>query len=295
MDPALVAAFDLQAYLRRIGLQDAAPGDLVADDLSTLQRLMAAQSRMIPFENLNVVVGQTVSMAPADVERKLVGSMRGGYCFEVNTLLRLALLSLGFARVEPTLCRVRWNKPPDEIIAPSHVFLRVWCSDGKRYLADVGFSGVNVPAPVALDTEEPQQLGQLRVVPFHKAGCTASLERLDSQGVWRSCYVFDPDFDTVPADMELCNWGACTLPTARFTKELFAHIFAGEQHTEAHFVRERASAWNKNGDASCCGDGIAFMVASVGDNAGRQARPRTCAPSPRNIVARCARVGLRVG
>jgi N-hydroxyarylamine O-acetyltransferase len=244
MDPAAVAAFDLQAYLRRIGLQDAAPGDLTADDLGTLQRLMAAQSLVIPFENLNVVVGQTVSMAPADVERKLVGSMRGGYCFEVNTLLRLALLSLGFTRVEPTLCRVRWNKPPDEFIAPSHVFLRVWCSDGQRYLADLGFAGLNVPAPVLLDSEEPQRLcdgGMLRVVPFHHkgAGCTTALERLDSQGVWRACYVFDPDLDTVPADLELCNWGACTMPTARFTQCLFAHIFAGEKHGETRFVRAR--------------------------------------------------------
>lgn len=239
MDPDVVAAFDLPAYLRRVGLQDATTRDLAADDRATLERVMVAQSRAIPFENLNTVVGHTVSMAPADVEAKLVGSLRGGYCFEVNTLLRLALLSLGFTRVEPTLCRIRWNKADDDIPAPSHVVLRVWCSDGARYLADVGFAGPGAHAPIRLDSEEAQQLsdGLFRIAPFEKAGCTVALERCDHEGVWKACYSFDPDIRAESADLLLCNWGACTLPGARFTTQLFAHISTEDA---THYVRARA-------------------------------------------------------
>lgn len=228
-------SFDLAAYLRRVGLADSA-AELIPDDVSTLARMMAAQARSIPFENLSVVVGLTVSMADADVERVLVGSSRGGYCFQLNTLMRLALKALGFTRVEPTLCRVRWNKPEDSMLAPSHMILRVWCSDGVRYLVDVGFAGPGAPVPVSLDTAEPQQLpdGVFRIGPFDRAGCTAALEKQDSEGIWRACYCFDPDVDTVPADLVLCNWGSCTLPGSRFTTQLFAHI---SLENETHYVR----------------------------------------------------------
>jgi arylamine N-acetyltransferase len=38
---------------------------------------MEGQSRAIPFENLDVVQRKVISMAPADVERKLVAEERG--------------------------------------------------------------------------------------------------------------------------------------------------------------------------------------------------------------------------
>ena len=100
--------FNLQAYLRRVGLSgDGGDGDgdaatLAAGELSTLTKLMHAQARAIPFENLNVVVGGTVSMSPADVQAKLVGSQRGGYCFEVS----LSTVSLILARPTTCACKV---------------------------------------------------------------------------------------------------------------------------------------------------------------------------------------------
>ena len=95
----------LPNYLNRIGLKHAP----LKADLSTLALVMAAHSRAIAFENIDVVRGKTISMARGDVEKKLVDDLRGGYCWEQNTLLSMALEEIGFD-VVPLLCRVRWNK-----------------------------------------------------------------------------------------------------------------------------------------------------------------------------------------
>lgn len=84
---------DLQAYFRRVGVS-LDPATLVPD-LATLSVLQEAHLRQISFENLDVVVGRRVSMAPADVWDKLVGRGRGGYCFEQNSLLGDVLTAAG--------------------------------------------------------------------------------------------------------------------------------------------------------------------------------------------------------
>ena len=82
----------LPNYLNRIGLKHAP----LKADLSTLALVMAAHSRAIAFENIDVVRGKTISMARGDVEKKLVDDLRGGYCWEQNTLLSMALEEIGF-------------------------------------------------------------------------------------------------------------------------------------------------------------------------------------------------------
>ncbi len=89
--------FPLDLYLQRLQLEhvDRRPC------LQLLQRLQEQHLRCIPFENIDVVLGQSVSMASSDVQGKLLGC-RGGYCFEQNTLMADALQMLGFT-VQPPL------------------------------------------------------------------------------------------------------------------------------------------------------------------------------------------------
>ena len=89
---------DFGAYLRRIGLDPA--------DEPTWQAVHRAHATTIPFENLDSHRGIPVSLEQADLERKLVSSRRGGYCFEHNLLLASALEHMGL-EVEPMLARVR--------------------------------------------------------------------------------------------------------------------------------------------------------------------------------------------
>ena len=127
--------FPLHLYLTKLQMQHVNP----RPSLQLLQRLQEQHLRCIPFENIDIVVGQRVSMALADVQHKLlqhdsaptppgeeagVSAGRGGYCFEHNTLMMAALRAIGFV-VEPLLARVRWNKDRDVQTTFTHMALRV--------------------------------------------------------------------------------------------------------------------------------------------------------------------------
>ena len=145
---------DLDAYLARIGLRGA-PG---------LAEVHRAHATSIPFENLDPHRGVPVSVAVEDIERKLVASRRGGYCFEHNLLLKAALEALG-AEVDVYLARVRLGSAPGEIRGRSHVVLRVR-ENGADWHADVGFGagGQLDPLPFGPGPEQVQSGWRFRVV-----------------------------------------------------------------------------------------------------------------------------------
>ena len=217
----------LAAYLARIGVS---AGRVPRPDLKSLALLMDAQSRAIAFENFDVVLGRRISMARPDVEQKLVHSRRGGYCWELNTLLEMALEELGFD-VSPLMCRVRWGKPDDSDepnTTFTHSAIKVRLEEGD-YLADVGFSGVNSSAPVALHaSSDVQELpeGRFRVVP--SVHPPFSVLQLLVKGEWRPLYEWR-DERAAAVDMECSNWFSCTYPTARFTNQLFTSRVIGEE------------------------------------------------------------------
>jgi len=226
-------SFPLAAYLSRLGLEPSLAADPPTPAL--LAQLMAAQSRAVPFENLDVVLRRPVSMHSSDVEGKLLGAAagaprRGGYCFEQNVLLRGALEALGFG-VEPLLCRVRWNKARGEETPFTHMALRVTLpgeGGAAAFLADVGFAGTNSLAPVPLD-------GAACVLPegtFRTAvGATApgyTTLQLEVRGEWRDLYMWRSGEAASAADLEASNFFAHAAPQARFTNELFAARVVGE-------------------------------------------------------------------
>ncbi|CAM5483373.1 M4 family metallopeptidase [Streptomyces canarius] len=92
--------YDLDAYLDRIGFK----GERRAD-LATLRGVHLAHALSLPFENLDPVRGTAPSLAPADLMAKMIHGRRGGYCYEHDILLRLALEALGF-RVAQLAARV---------------------------------------------------------------------------------------------------------------------------------------------------------------------------------------------
>ena len=218
---------NLANYMRRIGLSVQPKPDLV-----TLALVMAAHSRAIAFENCDVVLNRRISMARPDVESKLVDKDRGGYCWEQNTLLQMALEEIGYS-VTPLMCRVRWGKANDSEepnTTYTHFALKVDLDTGP-YLADVGFSGVNSMAPVALGSEEPQALpeGQFRVVPGTLPGLESFSElQLLVKGDWRGLYAWQ-NVRAPVVDQECSNWFSCTYPSARFTSQFFACRIIGDK------------------------------------------------------------------
>jgi N-hydroxyarylamine O-acetyltransferase len=137
---------DLDAYFDRIGYSG--PREPTLEVLRALHRLHPAA---IPFENIDVLLGHGIDISPAEVDAKLIGARRGGYCFEQNNLFERVLTALGF-QVEGPLGRVVWMAPPAAPTPPrTHRALKI-VLDGETWLADVGFGGAVLTACVISDT-----------------------------------------------------------------------------------------------------------------------------------------------
>ncbi len=196
---------DLEAYLARIGLTGR-PG---------LAAVHSAHVTSIPFENLDPRRGIPVSVAPADVERKLVHDRRGGYCFEQNLLLKAGLEALG-AEVDTLLARVRVGSSPSTPRPRTHLVLRVR-ADGEEWQADAGFGHGTLLEPIPFGPGGPyEQAGwEFRVV---EEGRDLVLQTMQD-GEWIDLYGFVPE--PVPfVDIETSNWFTSTHPHSPFVTGL---------------------------------------------------------------------------
>jgi len=218
---------DLDAYLARIGY--AGPREPA---FAVLSAIHARHARAIPFENLDVLLGRGISLDLAAVERKLVRQKRGGYCFEQNLLLAAALRALGF-QVTTLLARVRWKVPAGVPTPQTHMVLRV-ALDGHPWLADAGFGGLGLTAPIALDTEAEQ--GSAREPRRLVREGRHLLQQIRCTGEWQDVYRFTLD-EAAPIDFEVANWFTSTHPNSRFKQSLLVAL-AGPDRRYAIFNRE---------------------------------------------------------
>lgn len=205
------AEVDLAAYRARIGYHGA-----LVPTLETLARIVELHAATIPFEAIDVLLDRRVDLSPTAVDAKLLGGGRGGYCYEQNGLLKRVLEAIGFV-VEGLVARVIWMTPQDAAPRPAtHMVLRVWI-DGSGWLADVGFGSCVPPAPLRLDTREPQPTRHetFRLMPVEGELQLEALIADEWQPLYRLTGV--PQLDV---DYELANWYTSTHPSSRFRNRL---------------------------------------------------------------------------
>ncbi|MGF6552508.1 arylamine N-acetyltransferase family protein [Paraburkholderia youngii] len=205
---------NLESYFARIGYQG--PRAATLEVLRAIHRLHPAA---IPFENLNPLTRQPVRLELEAIERKLVTQKRGGYCFEQNILLANVLMQLGF-KVTPMLARVIWGREPGTISPRTHMVLRVDI-DGDEWIADVGFGGVTLTAPLRLTVglAQPIPLGTFRLA--NAGHDTVYLEVLAPDESWSR--VYHVDLRAVEwVDYEISNWYTSTSPDSKFVNNLLA-------------------------------------------------------------------------
>jgi N-hydroxyarylamine O-acetyltransferase len=139
-----------EGWLRRIGYD----GPL-APTLGTLRGLVAAHAMSIPFECIDPLLGRPPALDSESLRRKLIEDGRGGYCCEQNMLFRAGLQMLGF-QVTSLLARVIHGAAADAPRPATHMVLRVNLPEGP-FLADVGFGGMTLTAPLALTPDVLQE------------------------------------------------------------------------------------------------------------------------------------------
>jgi N-hydroxyarylamine O-acetyltransferase len=203
----------LPRYLARIGYRGP-----VAPTLEVLSALQAAHIAAIPFEAIDALTGAGIDIGSDAVDAKLIGQRRGGYCFEHNGLFLRVLQTIGFA-AEGLIGRVRWMLPDDAPPTPrTHMVVRVRL-DGRPWMVDVGFGATVPPAPLAMDSEEPQPTRHetYRIIRHGDVWQVAAL----IEGEWRTLYRIE---DTLPPaiDYEVGNWYTSAHPDSHFRHQLIA-------------------------------------------------------------------------
>ncbi|MEU1401873.1 arylamine N-acetyltransferase [Streptomyces sp. NPDC005728] len=234
---------DLGAYLERIGWEGGRRADL-----STLRGVHLAHALSLPFENLEPVSGRAPSLAPADLMAKLVRGRRGGYCYEHNTLLWLALDALGFG-VTPLAGRVVLGAETVESRPRTHMMLRVAVpGDPQPYLADVGFGAAGAllqPVPLRVGGEFEGAGRRHRFVHLPHGGPLDlwALQAYEREARdWVSQYAFTLEPFAAP-DFEVFNWHVGTNPRSPFTRRPYLQRTTPERHLSldgARLVESRA-------------------------------------------------------
>jgi len=200
-----VTTFPLDDYLERI--QHAGGVRPSEETLATLQR---AQLETIPFENFDILLGRGISLDPARICAKLLGARRGGYCFELNGLLRMALTAVGFS-ARPLLASVHTRGRPTR---RTHELVLVSIA-GRQWIADVGFGGpgLRAPIPFEFDVIRPQDGTRYRLL---EAGSLGTMLQAQFDEQWRDLYSFDLK-QVSAADIEGANQLTSEDPSSHFT------------------------------------------------------------------------------
>lgn len=204
--------FDLAAYFERIGY-----GGPAVPRLETLREIHRLHPQEIAFENLNPLLRWPVLLDIRSLQHKLVTQRRGGYCYEHNLLLKHALERVGF-RVAGLAARVLMNSPEDAIRPRTHMLLQVDVDD-ELWIADVGFGGMTLTAPLRLVEHVPQSTPH-ESFRLTRLGGDYALQA-EVRGEWRTLYRFDLQEQVLP-DYELTSWYLSNNPESHFVQRLIA-------------------------------------------------------------------------
>ncbi len=192
---------DPEKYLERIGLA----GAKVEPTAEWLDRLVVAQLYHIPFDDLDVFAkGEWPSLAVEDLFNKIIINKRGGYCYELNSLFKAFLLSLGY---DAYTVIVHLMGGRDQVGVPSHcaVVVRI---DGRKYFLDVGFGGRVPNGAVAFDGE---------IHHGYRVGLQDMYTRVDLvEGAESTRVMLFKDMSALPVELMPLNYHTSQNPTSMF-------------------------------------------------------------------------------
>lgn len=122
-------------YLSHIKMEQTA----FTNKLALLKAIHFNHLLKIPFENLDLIIGKSLSMDPETVLKKILNNQRGGVCYEINSLLYAVLKELDFD-VYPISGRF-WDEEKQTFGEDcSHLALLVKI-EHQNYLFDLGIGG----------------------------------------------------------------------------------------------------------------------------------------------------------
>ena len=199
---------NVQAYLDRLKYRG--PLDPHAE---TLRRLHVAHLMQVPFENLSIHANQPIVLNDEALFDKIVTRRRGGFCYELNGLFGALLTELGFkvAKLSAQVGTDAGGFRPDF----DHMTLFVQ-SDGKRWLADVGFGDCFIePLPFETTSEQLQRGNSYRI---RSDAERFVLQSSTNGGDWKAQYRFTLQPYQYSDYEDMCRYHQ-TSPDSHFTRK----------------------------------------------------------------------------
>ena len=135
---------DIDACLERINYRAGTD-----PTLETLRALQLAFVYNVPFENLDIYLGNKIVLSNEWIYQKIVQGRRGGFCFECNALFNNMLTELGF---EVSYVAAIMQTETSMGLEFEHMALLVRLDKG-HYLVDVG-NGQSCLEPMLLDDDK---------------------------------------------------------------------------------------------------------------------------------------------
>lgn len=216
--------------LARIGLDAAPPPD--ADGLRTVHRAFVST---IPYENLTVQLGESGPLEPGALCERVLAGGRGGYCFEINTVLLTLLESLGFS-VERRHGVVGARDAHANGEPTNHMALVATTPAGERFLVEAGWGeGSLDPFPL--------REGEVRSGPF-----AWTLER-DGEGWWVQQHEHgsSPGFHFGDEPASLADFAPHHRRLSTDPESAFVRILVVEQPREDRIVTLRSRTLSASG------------------------------------------------
>ncbi len=215
MDP--LTPSQVAAYLERIGYSGP-----TQPTLQTLQRIHEAHLLTVPFENLDIHWGRPIRLQRDFLFQKIVRERRGGFCFELNSLLAAALAGMGYS-VQLLSAQVR---RADGSFGPECDHLAVQVTlEGQAWLADVGY-GDSFRQPLRLwdPTLQTQEHGRYRLLPSPQLDPETTnsprhwlVQREQADQTWKTLFLLD----RIPRQLQefepMCHFHQ-TSPESLFTR-----------------------------------------------------------------------------
>lgn len=199
---------NISSYLERIGYT----GDL-KPHLALLRELQKKHIRSIPFENLDIHMGNKITLDIEKVYAKIILTGRGGFCYENNGLFFFLLDHLGF-RVKRISARVFSE---EKGYGQEFDHLAILCSlDQEQYLLDVGFGDfAEYPLKLSLDKVQTDPRGKFKILEHEGSFFQVQSKKGET---WKPVYIFSQQSRAYGDFEGMCHFHQ-TSPDSPFTRK----------------------------------------------------------------------------
>jgi N-hydroxyarylamine O-acetyltransferase len=224
-------AATIDALLAHIGLATRPAPD--ADGLRAVHRAFLSH---LAYDGLTAQLGEHAPLDPDALVARTLRTGRGGYCFEINTIMSTLLTELGYdvqrreGLVGPRDARAGG--------APTnHLALVVATAGGERFLCDAGWG------------EGPLEPVPLRAGAHVQGPLTWTLERDGDDGWWVAQHAWgsSPGFRFGDAPVDLQAFAPHHERLATATDSSFVNTLVVQQPHDDHVVTLRARTLSRKG------------------------------------------------